>query len=629
MLVNVLAPFATALALSLALVPACRRLGLRYGYVAYPTDDRWHRRPVPLLGGVAIFAAVALGLLILPGGLDRPVLAGCAALMFGLGLIDDGRALNATTKLVVQFVVAAGLVFLGEGLHWTGSATADAVLTVLWVVGITNAVNLIDNIDGLCAGVTLVAGAAWLAILLTGDPAAAGSGEVSYLALLLGAVAGFLVYNRAPASIFMGDAGTFFLGASLAGLTLGAGGDAAPGQPAPFAVVAAPLLVLLVPLLDTALVTGTRLLDARSVVHGGRDHVSHRLVAIGLSERRAVAVLWALATLAGAAGWAVSTLDASWSILLAATALIGAVVLGAYLAHVDVAGRSAAGDAPPLWSPAAAPDGERYAGVGRSAAVLLDFFLISVAYYAAYLLRFEGAVVAGDFSRFLQSLPIVMACQLVALWVAGAYRGTWWRFGLLDAAPLVKAAVGGTVAAQMVILYLYRFTFYSRTVFIIDGLLLLLALLATRVSFRFLGVLVERNRRDGGCLALYGVAERDGAALREFLATSPKRYRVLGFVDDRPGLGRRLLGYPVLGDRERLLDMIRARRVDVVTIGSEQAACTPIEELRETCAAHGVRLVRVEMAIVDLTPVEGAAQDRSKSPTVSRTSVLIDPPSNS
>ena len=152
-------------------------------------------------------------------------------------------------------------------------------------------------------------------------------------------------------------------------------------------------------------------------------------------------------------------------------------------------------------------------------------------------------------------------------------------------------------------------TFYSRTVFIIDGLLLLLALLATRVSFRSIGVLVERHRQDGGRLALYGVAERDGAALREFLATSPKRYRVLGFVDDRPGLGRRLLGYPVLGGRERLLEMIRARRLDVVTIGSEQAACTPIEQLRDTCAAHGVRLVRVEIAIMDLTAADQAARE--------------------
>ena len=613
-MVTLLAPFVTALALSLVLVPACRRIGRRYGYVAHPTGDRWHSRPVPLLGGVAIFASVALGLLILPGGLDRPVLAGCAALMFGLGLVDDGRALNATTKLVVQFVIAAALVFMGEGLHWTGSATADAVLTVLWVVGITNAVNLIDNMDGLCAGVTLIAGAAWLAILLSGDPGAAAAGNARYLALLLGAVAGFLVYNRAPASIFMGDAGTLFLGASLAGLTLGSGGDAPLGQAAPFPVVAAPLLVLMVPILDTALVTGTRLLDARSVVSGGRDHFSHRLVAIGLSERRAVAVLWALAAVSGCAGWAVSALDASWSILLAATALIGAVILGAYLAHVDVVGADAAGDAPPLWSPAPAPDRERYAGVGRSAAVLLDFCLITVAYYGAYRLRFEGEAFAGEFSRFLRSLPIVMACQLAALWAVGAYRGTWWRFGFLDAAPLVKAAVGGTVAAEIVILYLYRFTWYSRTVFIIDGLLLLLLLVATRVSFRLIGVLVERHRQDGERVALYGVAESEAAALREFLATSPRRYRVLGFVDDRlDGRRRRVLGYPVLGDRDRLFDLVRAQQVDVVAIGSARAACTPFEELRETCAAHGVRLVRVEMAIVDLTagaaagPAVGAA----------------------
>ncbi len=605
-------PFATAMTLSLALVPACRRLGRRCGFVASPAGDRWHARPVPLLGGAGIFAAVAIGLFLLQRMPPRPVLFGGAAALFLLGLIDDRRPLNATTKLVVQFVVAALFVFFGEGLEWTGSATADAVLTVLWVVGVANAFNLIDNMDGLCAGVTLICGASWLAILLAAEPSGAAFADAWYLALLLGAVAGFLVYNRHPASIFMGDAGTLFLGTNIAGLTLRTGGGE-PGA-APALAVVAPLLVLTVPLLDMALVTCTRLLGARSVVSGGRDHTSHRLVAIGLSEPRAVAVLWAIAALSGGAGWTLTALDGSWSILMSSTAVIGALIFGAYLAHVDVADafgeKDRRGSRRRMLS---FPESGAYAGIGRSAEVLLDFCLITVAYYATYRLRFEGPAFDDNFGRFLSSLPIVMACQLAALRVFGAYGATWWRFGLMEAVALARAVAGGTVAALLVILYLYRFTWYSRTVFVIDGVLLLTALVATRVSFRLIGEFVDRNRNDGESLVFYGAGEGDQAALREFLRTSRARYDVLGFVDDEPRRRwRRALGYVILGDRGRLLDLVRAGKVDVVIVGANQAAQGALDDLRRVCDAHDVRLLAVGLAVADLRPASGgdAARER-------------------
>ena len=318
-MITLLVPFATALALALAFVPVCRWLGRRHGCVAHPAFDRWHGRTVPLLGGVAIFAAVIVGLLILPGAPVPSVLVVCATLLFVLGLVDDLRNLDATTKLIVQFAVAGTFVFLDAGAHWTGWPVVDAVLTMLWVVGITNAFNLIDNMDGLCAGVTLIAGLAWLGILGTAEPVAAAFPDAWYLALVLGAVTGFLAFNRRPASIFMGDAGSLFLGASIAGLTLGPG--AASGQTLSLAV-AAPLLVLIVPLLDTALVTFTRLLNARPVVDGGRDHTSHRLVASGLSERQALAVLWTLGAVSGGIGWVVATQDAAWRIPMASACVI-------------------------------------------------------------------------------------------------------------------------------------------------------------------------------------------------------------------------------------------------------------------------------------------------------------------
>ncbi len=503
---TLLLPFATALALALAFVPVCGWLGRRHGCVAHPASDRWHGRTVPLLGGVAIFAAVAIGLLVLPGTPGPSVLVGCAALLFVLGLVDDIRNLNATTKLIVQFAVAGVFVFLDAGAQWTGWPVVDAVLTMLWVVGITNAFNLIDNMDGLCAGVTLIAGAAWLGILLgTAAPDAAAFADAWYLALLLGAVAGFLVYNRSPASIFMGDAGSLFLGASIAGLLLGPG---AGSGPTPSLAVAAPLLVLLVPLLDTALVTCTRVLNDRPVVDGGRDHTSHRLVASGLSEPQTLAVLWTLGAVSGGVGWVVATQDAGWSIPMASASVIATALLGTYLAHVDPS--DMLGDRGARSWTAPSPGGGSPAGSGRGAEVVLDFCLIAGVYHAAYRLRFAGSAFEVNYEYLLRSLPIVVVCQLVALWAAGAYRTSWRRFGLAEAAGLARAAAGGTIAAQFLILYLYRFAGYSRLIFIYDGVLLLLALVATRVSFRLADEYLRVRRPAGRRLIAHGAGRRRG-----------------------------------------------------------------------------------------------------------------------
>ena len=598
---TLVAPFVTALALCLVLVPACRWLGRRHGCVAHPAGDRWHRRTVPLLGGVAMFSAVVLGLLI-PGAPLPPVLVGCAAALFVLGLVDDLRDLSAATKLVVQFVVAAAFVLLEGGAQWTGWPTVDTVLTMLWIVGITNAFNLIDNMDGLCAGVTLIAGAAWLGILPAVAPGAAASAEAWYLALLLGAVAGFFVYNRRPASIFMGDAGSLFLGSSVAGLTL-APAAGAFGQASPLHV-AAPLLVLVVPLLDTALVTCTRALDARPVLDGGRDHTSHRLVALGLSEGRAVAVLWGVAAASGAAAWSMAALDAQWPVLLAAGCVLGAAVLGTRLAHVEVT--AALGAVGPRTAPAPSHP-PAYAGAGRGAEVLLDFFLIAGAYYAAYRLRFAGPAFDVNFGYFLGSLPIVVGCGLVALWAAGAYRTPWRRFGVIDAATLAKAAAAGTIAAQLLILYLYRFAGYSRTVFVGHAVLLALALAATRVSFRLIAE-YRRRGRDGERIAFYGAGESDRAAFGEFLEKCRERYRVVGFIDGSGRGGRFAPGHPVLGDRGRLVDMVRAGEVDAIAVGEEQAAAAVMDdELRAACETHDVRFFSVGVAPVDFRAAPGGA----------------------
>jgi len=216
-------PFLMALTLSLVCVPLCRLVALRRGFVARPREDRWHRRPVALFGGVGIafvlFACVAIF------GLTReqPVLVITALAIFTTGLVDDVLSLKPATKLIAQIGLASALLFFGYRLNWLESTTLDSLLTLVWIVGMTNAFNLLDNMDGLCAGIAMIVGVALMIDLLPGAAGTLMFSDVRYLAILLGATGGFLVYNLHPASIFMGDSGSLLLGFSFAAVTLSSG----------------------------------------------------------------------------------------------------------------------------------------------------------------------------------------------------------------------------------------------------------------------------------------------------------------------------------------------------------------------------------------------------------------------
>lgn len=581
-----------ACGLAVVLTRFCRYIALRTGYTAKPREDRWHRRPTALLGGVAI-ATTVLGLHALAGGWrDTPVLLAGAALMFAVGLVDDLLTLKPSTKLVAEIAVASLFVFFDYRLSWVESLTLDTILTMIWIVGLTNALNLLDNMDGLCAGITLIAGTALLAtFVLSGQTGP----ESRYLALLLGATAGFLVYNIHPASIFMGDSGSLFLGLSLAVLTL-AGPNEGHGPANILSIVAAPLLVLLVPIFDTTLVTVLRILSGRSAAQGGRDHSSHRLVAIGLSERRAVAVLWMLAALGGLLAVSLSRFQNDWTSMAAAVFLLGMIVFAVYLAHVRV--YDDAEHMALLRAGRITPVVVQFMYKRRVAEVLLDLCLASIAYYAAYRLRFEGAELAAFFPSFLQSLPLVLGIQMAAFFVVGVYRGVWRHFSLMDAVTVGKGVLFGTLTSVALILYLYRFENYSRGVFVIYAALLLVMVGASRASFRLISEFAHRRRQTGQRVVIYGSSDAAAGVVRDLLQRTGGGYRMVGFIDDDETMtGTRVQGYPILGDYRTMKSLIEKKAVDAVIVTTPHAASARIEELREACEAHGVELARLHVSL--------------------------------
>jgi len=327
--------FLIALLASLTLTVPVRAFALRVGMVDRPGPRKVHLQPIPLLGGLAIYAGVALSVLFLVQGAAREqvwgILAG-ATLIAAVGILDDRGLLHHQIKLFVGMPVAA-IILLLSGIRAQifgtlfGGRTGDVldtVLTIAWVVGITASFSILDHMDGLCAGVAAMA-AAFFALLAYLN----GQVLVTVLAAaVLGAACGFLRWNFKPAKIFMGDGGAMFLGFLMATLAL----KLRFAQPNAVSVWLVPVLILGATIFDTALVTISR--SRRGLLPfatPGKDHAAHRLANIGLGQRGAVLTMYMVGAVSGALALLVSTFPISFALISAVFAAALALIAITYL----------------------------------------------------------------------------------------------------------------------------------------------------------------------------------------------------------------------------------------------------------------------------------------------------------
>lgn len=281
-----IAIFLIALTITLVGTPWIRQIALTFGFVDAPAERKMHSSPMPLMGGVAIFGGAIIAILLFSPQLPRSVVGVILALSVValVGLVDDQRGLPAWAKLVGQFIAFVALALFDIRVHLPIPDIFDYTLTYLWLAGISNGINFLDNMDGLSAGVSGVAAAFILLLGLQNDQFLVSA----LAAAVLGACLGFLRFNFKPAKIFMGDAGSLFLGFMLAllGLQL-----RFPNQ-ANFVSWMVPVFILGVPIFDTALVVISRLRRGVSPNTPGKDHTSHRLVGLGFSQRESVLILY-------------------------------------------------------------------------------------------------------------------------------------------------------------------------------------------------------------------------------------------------------------------------------------------------------------------------------------------------
>lgn len=324
----------SAMVVATLATPVARRVALALGWVDTPSPRKWHRETVPLLGGVAIYTAFGVALLLFG---DRFYIRQLVVIFLGAtvvsltGLWDDYRPLPVGAKLALQGLAALFLIASGVRVQILQHLLADGLITLLWVVAVTNALNLMDNMDGLAGGTAAIAAAHFTLL-------AAMSGQYLVAALaaaLLGACVGFLVYNINPARIFMGDSGSLFLGFILAALGIKL------RFPHNTYVVTwmVPVIVLAVPLFDTALVIVSRIRRGLNpLTSPGKDHLSHRLVRLGLSPREAVWVIYLAAGVCGEVALFIAYADVATAYLLAGILAVAGLVCLWYLERVPVDG---------------------------------------------------------------------------------------------------------------------------------------------------------------------------------------------------------------------------------------------------------------------------------------------------
>ena len=585
---------AASFGLALILTPLVRAYARRFRFIAVPKMDRWHKKPTAMLGGTAIWLSVVISSLVftIHTTYVKQILM-ASTFLFLVGLVDDLIHIKPYQKLIGQILGAAFVVYYGLSLPWTGSKILNMALAIFWLIGITNAINLLDNMDGLAAGISIIAaGFLSLSFVTTGQ-----FPEALLLGIFAAALLGFLIYNFNPASIFMGDCGSMFVGFFLASSALinVSGGRSRSFLP----VLAVPILVLFIPIFDTTFVTVLRKLSGRAASQGGRDHTSHRLVALGMSERHAVLMLYGFAALSGLLAILVQRARLDISLAAIAGFTIVLTLVGVYLAGVKVYDESEAELAlkdKPLYAFLVDVSYKR-----RVFEVLLDVVLVILAYWSSYAINFPSSSPAWNL--FIRTLPVLVFIKMAVFLVVGVYRGLWRYTSMSDLIVFAKAVVLSSAGSLMVLLFLFRFEGYSRTVFVTDAVLMFLFLAGSRLAFRvFRQLLPAIGKNDGRRVLIYGAGDGGELLLRELRNNRDLQLAPIGFLDDDPAkAGKVIHGLRVFGGNGDLGSVCTRHEVDEVVISSMKMTEERVQEILRCCAEKQITVKRMRITMEDLS----------------------------
>ena len=595
-------PLLVAALASLALTPLARRLAIAVGAVDHPNPRKVHREPMPLLGGVAVIGSAVLTFawlgLAWPGHLVSAINTS-VVVGIGLGLVpillvslwDDIRALPAWPKFIAHAVGAAIAINFGVCLspivhlfgHEVYIGALAIPLSMLWIMGVTNAFNIVDGLDGLSAGLALVS---------TGSLAAIFSvehefGMAAAAVVVAGALIGFLPYNLHPARIFLGDTGATAIGFCLGCFALPGSATLSTGFAA-----AMPVFLLGLPIADTAVSMARRTVrrikqpGSNHLYEADRNHFHHRLLARGIDHRKAVFVLYGAGLFFAAAGL-LSVLMRAFEAGLLLTGLLMAGFVGVARLGYEEFAVIRSGFVLRFYE----------APVLRKSffSVFADAAMVMVAVYVALALKRDSWSLSSFGSQAMTMVVVLVPITVMALWSFKLYRGTWRLTGLDDFRRLSLAILTSTFVAILA----HRLIFGDQSpssVFVIYALAQLILACGTRISYRFLVSRRDAAREDGTPVLVYGAGVTGGLLLPQLLTNSASGMRAVGFIDDDPAKsGGMVNGVPVWGDLRSLPLAVSQTSAQKLIVACQLLAPERLAATRAECKRLDIELVRMEV----------------------------------
>jgi UDP-GlcNAc:undecaprenyl-phosphate GlcNAc-1-phosphate transferase len=582
---------ATAFGLVVALTPAAKGLASQFNIVAVPCGESGHSEPTPVLGGFAIVLA-AIAALGIAGELPLWMLAGTLTLL-AVGIVDDAMELTPWRKLLAQLAVVAFFLCAAppppEVTRWP---LVNLGLAGFWMVAVINAYNLVDGLDGLAAGVGIAAvGAIGVVGWWSHDAA------LTCAALAAGAaLCGFLLFNFHPASIFMGDSGALPMGFLLGALSLQ---GAALQLNSHLSRAVFPMLVMLVPLLDTTIVTVSRLATGTPISRRGLDHSHHRLLALGLSVPRAMAVSWSLAATGALLAAGQTLLPHAYLLSALPFVIAGIGVIGLFMVDLTFEDREPGAAYGYLQGVA------RYIlSLGykrRLAEAVLDLALIPAAYFGACLLRRDFKINDAQVFSMMSSTPVFFVVTYVAFGLTGVYRGIWRYAGIAD---FIRFANGSLLAGILVaIASLFIRLEISGSIAVLYVVLLFNLLVFTRMSFhiqrRALALFALPTER----VLIVGAGRMGAAATRYIFSGSERRMRLVGFVDDDAFKeGKLVHGHQVLGPLDELSRIYDTAGFQRILIAADAISKERLAMVKAFADTHHLPLQRFSIEVNEFGP---------------------------
>ena len=595
-LIALIIPFFTVVLVTPLIIVFAKKTGI----ISLPQADRWHSRPTALLGGIGIFIGVVSGVIWLGllGSIHSGLVFG-AVLIFASGLYDDVKGLRPYVKLVIHIIAAVLVmssgVFVGKGFL---PGYIAIPITLLWVVGITNAMNLLDNMDGLCTGISGIIGLFLGINFLLNDQS-----MLSLLSFAVsGAAFGFLIYNFSPARIFMGDSGSLVLGFILSAVALM--GTYETKSPLLLSL-GVPLLVMSLPIFDTTLVTVGRKYLNRPISQGGKDHTSHRLIALGYSERKSVLVMYGVAILGGGIAIGLTYLNLSISLLLVVMSLILFVGTGAFFSRIKV---YSVEEYDSLFK---YNHGKHVTLIQtllmhkrQIVEVFVDSILVMYSLYFAAWLQFGGAI-PPDFTAIYPSLVMVLLPYSLIVFLVFRFYSDIWRYLTVGDSVRFVTAVGTLALSMFLFMPLLDIFDLQFTTVIIFSIVLFLLLSVFRLSERLLFTL-QRNVSTGDNqiltrVLLVGAGDTGSIALREIIQNKKLNLKPIGFIDDDPSKkGARIDGYLVMGGTTSINDIVASKQIDKIIISITDVGREKLKSIYSLCEKTGKPVLRARISFETL-----------------------------